>query len=217
MYISVLPPLPTRSGSTRINTRILADFDMSVLSSLNDIKKGVVIVYQGEPCIVVEASFMRMQQRKPVMQTKLKSLRTGKVIEYSYKPGETVEEADIARKKASFLYVQDRQFYFMDQESYDQFFVNESEVGDGKKFLKEGQELEVLLYNDAFISVQLPKKIDLKVLEAGSAVKGDTVSGNVTKEVTLETGATIRAPLFVKEGDVVRINTDTGEYVERVT
>ncbi|OGL77899.1 elongation factor P [Candidatus Uhrbacteria bacterium RIFCSPHIGHO2_12_FULL_54_23] len=190
---------------------------MAVLSSLNDIKKGIVLNYQGEPYIIMEASFMRMQQRKPVMQTKMRSLRTGKVTEYSFKPGETVEEADIARKKASFLYAQDNQYYFMDLENYDQFFVNSSEAGDGKKFLKEGQEVEVLLFEEAPISVQLPKKIELAVTEAGSAVKGDTASGNVTKEITLETGAVIRVPLFVKEGDIVRINTDTGEYTERVT
>lgn len=190
---------------------------MSVLSSLNDIKKGIVLNYQGEPCIIMEASFMRMQQRKPVMQTKMRSLRTGKVTEYSFKPGETVEEADITRKKASFLYAQDAQYYFMDQESYDQFFVNAAEVGEGKVFLKEGQEVEILFFDDAPIAVQLPKKLDLKVTEAGSAVKGDTASGNVTKEITLETGAVIKAPLFVKEGDMIRINTDTGEYTERVT
>ncbi|MFA4873278.1 MAG: elongation factor P [Patescibacteria group bacterium] len=190
---------------------------MAVLSSLNDIKKGIVLNYQGEPCIVMDASFMRMQQRKPVMQTKLKNLRSGKVIEYSFKPGERVEEADITRKKATFLYAQDSQYYFMDQETYDQFFINASEIGEGKNFLKEGQEVEVLRFDEMPISVQLPKKIDLRVTEADAAVKGDTASGNVTKEVTLETGATIRTPLFVKEGDLIRINTDTGEYTERVT
>ena len=190
---------------------------MATLSSLNDIKKGIVLNYQGEPCIVMDASFMRMQQRKPVMQTKLKNLRSGKVIEYSFKPGERVEEADITRKKAAFLYAQDSQCYFMDQETYDQFFINASEIGEGKNFLKEGQEVEVLRFDEIPISIQLPKKIDLRVTEADAAVKGDTASGNVTKEVTLETGATIRAPLFVKEGDLIRINTDTGEYAERVT
>lgn len=190
---------------------------MAVLSSLNDIKKGMVIVYEGEPCLIMEASFVRMQQRKPVMQTKMRTLRNNKVIEYSFKPGESVEEADIERKKASYLYTEAEQYYFMDAESYDQFFVNASEIGEGKKFLKEGQEVEILLFDESPIAVQLPKKIDLKVTEAGSAVKGDTASGNVTKEVTLETGATIRVPLFVKEGDIIRINTDTGEYTERVT
>ncbi|MEW6610457.1 MAG: elongation factor P [Patescibacteria group bacterium] len=190
---------------------------MSVLSSLNDITKGIVINYQGEPCLVMEASFMRMQQRKPVMQTKLKNLRSGKIIEYSFKPGERVEEADITRKKANFLYAQDNQYYFMDQESYDQCFINASEIDEGKRFLKEGQEVEVLRFDELPISVQFPKKIDLKVTEAGSAVKGDTASGNVTKEITLETGAVIKAPLFIKEGDVVRINTESGEYTERVS
>ena len=189
---------------------------MAVLSSLNDIKKGIVIIYEREPCMVLESSFVRMQQRKPVMQTKLRSVKTGKVIEYSFKPGETVEEADIVRKKASFLYAQDEQYYFMDAESYDQFFVNANELGEQRGFLKEGQEVEVLYFEDKPITVSLPKKIELKVVEAGMAVRGDT-SGNVTKEVTLETGALIRVPLFVKEGDTIRINTDTGEYTERVT
>jgi len=189
---------------------------MPVLSSLNDIKKGTVIVYEGEPCIVLESSFVRMQQRKPVMQTKLRSLKSGKVVEYSFKPGDRVEEADIERKKASFLYEQNDQYYFMDAVSYDQFFVSEGELGIYKNFLREGQEVEVLSFEDKPISVKLPAKIVLKVIEAGMAVRGDT-SGNVTKEVKLETGVSIKVPLFINEGDSIRINTDTGEYTERVT
>jgi len=190
---------------------------MAVLSSLNDIKKGMVIAYEGEPCMVLGASFVRMQQRKPVMQTKMRSLRTGKVIEYSFKPGETIEEADIERKTASFLYSQGDQYYFMDVENYEQFFVTAQELGEQKNYLKEGQVVEVLYFAGRPISVPLPKKIELKVVEAGFAVKGDTASGNVMKDVTLETGVTIKTPLFIKEGDIVRINTDTGEYTERVT
>jgi elongation factor P len=190
---------------------------MSVLGALNDIKVGLVINWEGEPYVVMTANFMRMQQRKPVMQTKLKHLITGKVLEYSFKPGDRVETADLQRTKVNYLYRDGEQLHFMDNNTFEQFSLSESVLGDQLGFLKDGMEVDVMYYNDKPINIELPKKVDLKVIETEPGVRGDTASGNVMKSAKLETGTTIQVPLFVKEGDVIRINTERGEYTERVT
>ena len=189
---------------------------MSVLPSLNSIRAGIILLYNGEPYQVQTANFVRMQQRKPVMQTKLRHLVTGKVLEYSFKPGESVEEAGLEKQKANYLYSDATNAYFMDQENYEQFGIALSTVGSGALLLKEGIEVTALIFNEKPISVELPKKIDLAVTSAPPAIKGDSAQGRVMKTVTVETGATLQTPLFVNEGDVIRINTETGEYVERV-
>ncbi|MBI5135614.1 elongation factor P [Candidatus Uhrbacteria bacterium] len=189
---------------------------MSVLPSLNSIRVGMILLYNGEPYQVQIANFVRMQQRKPVMQTKMKHLVTGKVLEYSFKPGERVEEADLEKRKANYLYSDQTNAYFMDQSNYEQFGIELPVLGDSGDFIKEGTEVVAVIFNGNPISVELPKKIDLKVTSAPPAVKGDSAQGRVMKVVTLETGATIQAPLFINEGDIIRINTETMEYVERV-
>lgn len=186
-----------------------------MLSSLNDIKKGITVIAEGNPCLVLEANFVRMQQRKPVMQTKLKDLVTGKVLEINYHPGDRVEEADLERRKANYLYKDEHNAYFMDEVSFEQLSFSLSDVGYYLNFLKEGQGALVLYFQDKPISLSIAPKVELKVVEAPPAVKGDTVSG-ATKPIVLETGYTVNAPLFIKEGEIVRVNTETGEYVERV-
>lgn len=190
---------------------------MAVLGTLNEIKVGLVVNYENEPYIVLTANFVRMQQRKPVMQTKMKHLITGKVLEYSFKPGDRVEEADLTRSKVNFLYKDGDQLNFMDNSSFEQFTLPATIVGDSVGFLKDGQEVDVLYYNDKPINIELPKKVDLKIIETEPGVKGDTAQGSVMKKAKLETGANINVPLFVKEGDIIRINTERGEYTERVT
>jgi len=185
-----------------------------MISSLNDIKKGLSINFNNEPYIVLEANFVRMQQRKPVMQTKLRNLITGKVLEYSFKQGERVEEADLQRGTANYLYKDEQFANFMDNKSYEQFTIPLEVLGEKIKFLKEGTECDVLYYENNPVNVDIPIKIKLKVITAPPGVKGDTAS-NVTKQVTLETGAVINAPLFIKEGETIIVNTDTGTYVER--
>jgi elongation factor P len=189
---------------------------MAFISTLNDIKVGLVVNYEGEPYIVLEANFVRMQQRKPVMQTKMRHLITGKVLEYSFKPGDKLEIADLVRTKVNYLYRDGDSLHFMDNRTYEQFSLPVSLLGEKVGFLKDGQEVDVLFYNDKPINIELPKKVELRVTAAPPGVKGDTAQGSVLKTVTLETGATIQAPLFVKDGDVIRINTERAEYVERV-
>lgn len=190
---------------------------MAILSTLNDIKQGLTIIYNGEPHKVVVAKFVRMQQRKPVMQTKLKNLITGKVVEYSFKAGETVETGDLHFAKVNYLYQQGDEYYFMDNATYEQVFFTADQLGDLVKYLKEGAEVNMISFNDKPINIELPPKMDFKVVSAPDAVKGDSAQGKVTKTAEIETGAEVNVPMFIKEGDIVRINTDTGDYVERVS
>lgn len=187
-----------------------------MISTLNDIKKGLVVTINNEPYIVLEAKFLRMQQRKPVMQTKMRNLINGKVLENNFKPGDRVEEADIIRKKVNYLYMDNQEYNFMDNETYEQFAISQETIGEQSQYLKEGQEVDAVYFNNQPISIQLPTKLNLKVTQTEPAVRGDTAQGKVTKPATVETGAVVNVPIFVKEGDTIRINTETGEYVERV-
>ena len=189
---------------------------MAMLSSLNEIKPGVTIVYANDPHVVLKSQFVRMQQRKPVMQTKMRNLITNKVIEYSFKPGDRVEEAEIERKKVNFLYKAGNEFAFMDNADYEQMTLPATQVGEKEKFLKEGLEVSIIAFNIQPINLVLPPKIDFKVTATMEGVKGDTAQGRVLKEATLENGSRILVPMFIKEGEIIRINTESGDYVERV-
>lgn len=190
---------------------------MATLGALNDIKVGMVLNYEGEPYQVQTANFVRMQQRKPVMQTKMKHLVTGRVLEYSFKPGDRVETADLARTKVNFLYREGDQFHFMDNNTFEQFSLPQDLLGDKILFMKDGMEVDVMYYNEKPINIELPKKVELKVVETEPGVRGDTAQGAVLKPAKLETGASINVPIFIKEGDIIRINTERGEYSERVS
>lgn len=189
---------------------------MSVLPSLNSIKAGITVLFNHKPYQVLTANFVRMQQRKPVMQTKMRNLTNGKVLEYSFKAGEHVEEVELERKKCYYLYTDPSGVYFMDTESYEQSTIDPALLGNRIPLLKEGVRVDVVSFNEKPIAVSFPPKIDLKVVSAPPGIKGDS-AGSVTKHVTLETGLVVAAPLFIKEGDTIRINTDTLEYAERVT
>lgn len=187
---------------------------MSVLD-FSDLKgTGLIIKYNGEPYQIIWSNFMRTAQRKPVIQTKMRNLITGKVMEYSFKYGEKVEGADVTRKKMQFLYSDDSGASFMDPESYETLVLSKDLVGDQIKFLKEGTDTSVIFFEEKPIGLDLPIKIDLKVVETAPGVKGDTATGG-TKPATLETGHVVNVPLFIKEGDVVRVDTRNGAYVER--
>lgn len=187
---------------------------MATLSNISEIKKGTNVKWAGEPYVVMDAHFVRMQARKPVMQTKLKHLITGEILEYSFKPGDRVEEADLSRNKANYLYKDENYAYFMDNKSYEQFQLPIATIGNRIKFLKDGTDVDVLYYEGNPVSIDMPIKMNFKVTSAPPGIKGDSAS-NVTKQITLETGAVINAPLFVKEGEEIIVNTDTEEYVGR--
>ncbi len=182
--------------------------------SMNDIRKGKMIVLEGEPYVVASAEFLRKQQRRPVMRTILKHVKTGQTKEHSFQQADKVEEADIERKLCQFLYTDGSFYTFMNQETYDQIEMSAADTGDLTQYLLEGQETTIVFFEGKPVMVELPIKIERKVIEAPPGVRGDT-STNVTKDIVIEGGLKMKAPLFIKEGDVIRIDTRSGEYVER--
>ncbi len=188
---------------------------MSLLE-YNDITEKKFIVLDGQPYEVISSHVFRKQQRKPVNATKLKNLMTGKVTEYSFHVSEKVEEAEIDTRELKYLFNNRGEWWFTDPtDSSKRFSVKEDAVGPQGKFLKPNTIVTQLLFKEAPMSFQFPIMAELKVTDAPPSIKGDTATGG-QKTITLETGVTISAPLFVNEGDVIRINTETGEYKERV-
>ena len=181
----------------------------------SDLKtKGVIVLFNGQPHEVIWSNFVRMQQRKPVIQTKLRNLITGKVLDYSFKSGEKVEAAEVTKQKAQFLYADDAGGHFMNNETYETIDLAASVAGDKIPYLKEGEIVTLEYFDGQPISLELPVKVELKVKDTPPGIKGDTSSGG-NKPATLETGLIVQVPLFIKEGDVIRVNTQTGEYSER--
>lgn len=188
---------------------------MAILS-YNEITQKKVIEYNGEPYEVLSSHVFRMQQRKPVNQTKLRHLVSGKVLEISFHQSENVPEADIGKMQALYLYTNRGESWFAEEgNAKNRFSFPEDAVAEKVKWLKANSPVEVMLYKDEPATITIPIKMDLKVVEAPPAVKGDTATGG-DKRVVLESGAAVTTPLLINEGDILRINTDTGEYVERV-
>ncbi|MEK7602596.1 MAG: hypothetical protein AAB472_03890 [Patescibacteria group bacterium] len=188
---------------------------MAILS-YNEIVQKKVIVYNGDPYEVLSSHVFRMQQRKPVNQTKLRHLVSGKVLEISFHQNENVPEADISRIQGVYLYTNRGESWFNEVGNpKNRFSFPEDTVHDKVQWLVQNAPVEVMLYNENPVTIDIPIKVELKVTDAPPAVKGDTATGG-NKIVTLESGATVLTPLFINPDDVLRINTETGEYVERV-
>ena len=169
----------------------------------------------GEPYEVLDAHVFRKQQRKPVNQTKLRHLITGKVTEQAFHVSEKAQEADLSTRPVKYMYENRGEYWFCaPNDPKDRFKLEADVIGPAGKFMKLNSEVEALVFDDKIISLKIPIKVELKVTEAPPAVRGNTAQGG-TKQIVLETGATINAPLFISEGDMVRINTELGEYVER--
>src|SRR3989344_3270652 len=189
---------------------------MSMLE-YNEVVERKYIIFNGEPYEVLSSHVFRKQQRKPVNATKLKNMITGKVTEYSFHQSEKVEEAEIESREVKYLYNNRGEYWFYHpQEPSKRFNIKEDIVGPQSKFLKPNSIITELLFGEKTIGFKFPITVELKVTEAPPNVKGDSATSG-GKVVTLETGATINAPLFVNAGDIIRINTDTGEYRERVS
>lgn len=188
---------------------------MSILE-YNEITERKYIVLDGQPYEVISSHVFRKQQRKPVNATKLKNMMTGKVTEYSFHQSEKIAEAEIESREVKYLYTNRGEWWFTDpKDPSKRFNVSEEVVGPQGRFLKPNTVVSQLLFEEQPMGFKMPITAELKVTEAPPNVKGDTATGG-TKVVTLETGATINVPLFVDQGDVIRINTETGEYRERV-
>ncbi|OHA95028.1 MAG: hypothetical protein A3C62_01205 [Candidatus Zambryskibacteria bacterium RIFCSPHIGHO2_02_FULL_39_16] len=183
----------------------------------NEVTVHKYIIYENEPWEVVGSHVFRKQQRKPVNATKLRNLITGRITEVSFHVSDKVEEAEIDKKEVKYLYTNKGEFWFCEaNDPSKRFQLSEEMIGSGAKFLKPNIMMDTMLFDDKIIGIKLPIKMELKVIEAHDATKGNTAQG-ATKSVKLETGVEIQVPMFIKEGDMVRINTDTGEYADRVS
>ncbi len=179
-----------------------------------DLKKNVLITLDGQPYKVVEYSQKVMGRGGSIVNVKVKNLITGALLPKTFKGQEKIEPAEVNTKKVQYLYRDDEKFYFMDPESFEQYELGVDLVGEAKDFMRDGDEMEIQFYNGMPINLVLPKNIWLKVTYTENAVKGDTTS-SVQKDATLETGVVIKVPAFIKEGDVVSVDTETRAYRER--
>ena len=191
------------------------NYFMAVLS-YNEILPKKVIDYNDEPYEVLSSHIFRMQMRKPVNQTKLRHLISGRVIEISFHQNESVTEADVESMDAIYLYTNRESWFAEDGNPKNRFSFPEDAVHDKVQWLVQNTPVEVTTYEEKPITVQIPVKADLKVTDAPPGIKGDTAQGG-NKLVVLESGVSVNAPLFINTGDVIKVNTDTGDYVERVT
>lgn len=182
--------------------------------NFNEIKTGKVIKVNAEPYIIIKTDHHKMGRGGAVLKIKCRNLINGSILEQTYQGAEKAEEADTETKKANFMYKDKEDAYFMDNSSFEQFNLNLEELGEQVQFLKDGTDVDVLYFESRPVSISLPIKMEFKVVSAPPGVKGNS-AGNVNKQVEIETGAKINVPMFINEGDMIRINTDTGEYVER--
>jgi len=183
---------------------------------LGDIHVGTALAVDGQTYIVVTATHVKMGRGGAVLKTKLKNLKTGSVVDRTLKPNDSYDEADVSRTKATYLYADGKGYTFMDGLSFEQFTLTAEALGSATKFLAEGTVVDVLTIDNEPIGIDLPKKLEFAVTETPPNVKGNTSSGG-TKPATLTTGAIVSVPLFINEGDIIRVNTTDGSYVERVT
>jgi elongation factor P len=182
--------------------------------SITDLKKGTIFQLDGVPYRVVEYNQKVMGRGGSIVNVRIKSLLDGKVLEKTFKGNEQLGSADVTTQNVQYLYTDSATFFFMDDNTFEQFEISSDIVGDGAGYMKEGDRVQVQLFNDRVINVELPKNVPLLVTYTENVVKGDTTS-SVLKDATLETGITVKVPSFIKQGDVIKVDTRTGDYLER--
>ena len=188
---------------------------MTFMLNYNDLKPGTFMVFEGQPYVVMEFHFLRMQQRKPVVQTKIKNIITGKTVEKTFQPSDKFEEAEIETKAIKYLYNNKGEYWFCEKDNpATRFKLEENVVGNSIDLIKANSLVNAKIFDEKIISIELPIKVELKVVEAPPSTKGNTAQGG-NKQVKVETGAMINTPLFVNEGDIIVINTETRQYTER--
>ncbi|MBN1301700.1 MAG: elongation factor P [Melioribacteraceae bacterium] len=186
------------------------------MADTSDFRNGLIIKFKNDLFTIIEFQHVKPGKGGAFVRTKLKNLRTGRVLDNTFRSGESVDTVRVERKKYQFLYRESSGFVLMDNETYEQLTVREELFGSGAKFLKESEEVELLLDDqDNIISVDIPVFVYLKVTSTEPGFRGDTAT-NVMKPATLETGAEIQVPLFINEGDLLKVDTRSGEYAERV-
>lgn len=182
--------------------------------STGELKKGITIELEGELYQILDWQHIKMGRGSAQVRLKLRDIRGGHTIERTFQAGEKFPRARLDRRAVQFLYSDGDLYYFMDAESFEQIMLNREQLGDAINYLKEGMSLELLFHKDEPISVELPNSVELEVVETGPGFKGDTATAG-NKPAKLETGITIQVPLFINNGDIVRVDTRTGEYLER--
>jgi len=185
------------------------------MPTISEFRRGMAIIFKNDIYLITEFQHVKPGKGQAFIKTKLKNVKTGRVIDNTFKLSEKLEAVRLEGKQMQFLYNDGENFVFMDMESYDQVSIGNELVGENEQFLKEGMVIRILFHQSNPITMEMPTTVDLKVIEADPSVKGDT-AGNLTKFVTLETGAKIQVPPFINQGETIRIDTRTGVYVSRV-
>jgi elongation factor P len=183
--------------------------------STTDFRKGLKVEYKGDPYEIIDFQHVKMGRGGAIVKTKMKNMKTGGVIEETIRSGEKFPTPELEEKKMQYLYTQDSLYYFMDQQSYEQIPLTSEQLGDAKLYLKENAEVKILNYKGAPLNVELPTFMELIIAKTEPGFKGDTASGG-GKPATLETGAVVRVPFHINEGDTIKVDTRTGAYIERV-
>jgi len=185
------------------------------MATTADFRNGMVFLLEGDLYSIVEFLHVKPGKGGAFVRSKLKNVKTGAVVERTFRAGERIEEVRLERRPMVYLYNAADEYYFMDNETYDQFPISDELIKDSIPFLKENTEVEVLMHGDAIIGVEIPLFVNLRVVDTTPGFKGDTVTAG-SKPAQLETGATIQVPMFLEPGDVVKVDTRTGTYIERV-
>lgn len=182
--------------------------------SSSDFRTGITIEIDNDVWQIVDFQHVKPGKGAAFVRTKMKNVRTGAVVERTFNPGEKLPKAHIDNRQMQYLYESDGMYVFMDNESFEQLELNADQLADAKKFLKENMNIGIMLFQGTIIGVDLPNSVDLEVIECDPGVRGDTATG-ATKMAKLETGYSVRVPLFINQGDVLRIDTRSGDYIER--
>lgn len=182
---------------------------------LGDIRPGLTIEYEGEIYYVLSAEHAKLGRGGAFVRARLRNIKTNAVVDKTIKPGDKFDLAFIERKQMQFIYRSDDEYVFMDPETYEQLSLHKSLLGEATDYLKEGVEVQAIMYEGKIIGIELPITVELEVIDTEPGVRGDTASGG-SKPATLETGLVIQVPFFIEKGDIVKVDTRTGEYVERV-
>ena len=184
--------------------------------STNEFKSGLRIIIDGDPCIIVDNEFVKPGKGQAFNRARIRNLKTGKTVDKTFKSGESVEAADVMDTEMQYLYTDGEFWHFMEPDTYEQYQADANAVGDSHLWLKEQDQCEVTLYNGAPLSVAPPNFVELEIVETDPGLKGDTASGG-SKPAKLSTGAVVKVPLFISQGEVIRVDTRTGEYQSRAS
>jgi len=183
--------------------------------STNEFRSGLKILIDGDPCIIVENEFVKPGKGQAFNRVRIRNLKTGRVVDKTYKSGDSLEAADVVDTEMQYLYTDGEFWHFMVPDTFEQYAADANAIADAREWLKEQDVCQVTLWNNSPLTVTPPNFVELKIVQTDPGVRGDTAQGGV-KPATLETGAVVKVPLFVEEGEIIKVDTRTGEYVSRV-